>query len=100
MLTAVAQVLADRGEPMRAKDVHVAVERLLGEPIVWSSVKQALASNASGISPRFVRVRARGPEVATDSAAEGLPATSAEVVGWSDQDRWTLPGSFPTRLDP
>jgi hypothetical protein len=59
VLTAVVQVLANRGEPMRAKDIHAAVEALLGAPVAWSSVKAALAANVSGTSPRFVRI-ARG----------------------------------------
>ncbi len=59
VLTAVVRVLADRGEPMRAKDIHAAVEASLGAPVAWSSVKAALAANISGTSPRFVRV-ARG----------------------------------------
>jgi hypothetical protein len=59
VLKAIVQVLTDRGEPMRAKDIHAAVEALVGEPVVWSSVKDALASHASGSSRRFVRV-ARG----------------------------------------
>jgi len=59
VLKAVVQVLADRDEPMRAKDIHAAVEASLGAPVAWSSVKAALAANVSGASPRFVRV-ARG----------------------------------------
>ena len=59
MLKAVVQVLADRGEPMRAKDIHAAVEASLGERVRWASVKAALAANVSGTAPRFVRV-ARG----------------------------------------
>ena len=59
VLKAVVQVLADRGEPMRAKDIHAAVETSLGAPVAWSSVKASLAANVSGTSPRFVRV-ARG----------------------------------------
>jgi hypothetical protein len=59
VLNAVMQVLADRGEPMRAKDIHVAVEALVGEPVAWSSIKGALADHVSGPSPRFVRI-ARG----------------------------------------
>jgi hypothetical protein len=59
VLTAVVRVLADRGEPMRAKDIHAAVEASLGATVAWSSVKAALAANVSGASPRFVRV-ARG----------------------------------------
>lgn len=56
---AVVTVLAERDEPMRAKDIHAAVEALVGGPVVWSSVKQALASNVGGPSPRFMRI-ARG----------------------------------------
>jgi hypothetical protein len=41
---------------MRARDIHTAVETLLEEPVAWSSVKMALASNVSGSSRRFVRV--------------------------------------------
>jgi len=44
---------------MRATDIRVAVEALLGEPVAWSSIKGALASNVSGSSPRLVRI-ARG----------------------------------------
>lgn len=52
-------MLTDREEPMRAKETHAAVEAMVGEPVGWSSVKQALASHISGPSPRFVRI-ARG----------------------------------------
>lgn len=59
VVKAVVNVLTNREEPMRAKDIHVAVEALVGEPVSWSSVKQALASHVSGPSPLFVRI-ARG----------------------------------------
>jgi len=59
VLKAVVEVLVDRREPMRATDIRAAVEAVLGEPVAWSSIKGALASNVSGSSPRFVRV-ARG----------------------------------------
>lgn len=59
VVEAIVQVLSDRQEPMRAKDIHAAVEALLGEPVRWKSVKAALAANVSGASARFVRV-ARG----------------------------------------
>jgi hypothetical protein len=59
VLKAIVQVLADREEPMRAKDIHAAIEASLGEPVSWSSIKGALADNSSGSSPRFVRI-ARG----------------------------------------
>ncbi len=56
VLKAVVQVLADRQEPMRAKDIHAAVEALVGEPVPRSSVKGALASDVAGSSGRLVRV--------------------------------------------
>jgi hypothetical protein len=59
IVQAIVRVLADRQGPMQAKEVHAAVEALLGESVCWASVKAALAGNISGSSPRFVRV-ARG----------------------------------------
>jgi HB1, ASXL, restriction endonuclease HTH domain len=59
IIEAIVQVLTERQEPMQAKEVHAAVEVLLGEPVRWASVKAALAGNVAGPSPRFVRV-ARG----------------------------------------
>lgn len=59
VVKAIEEVLADRVEPMRPKEIHAAVEELVGEPVGWSSVKQALASHLSGSSPRLARV-ARG----------------------------------------
>ncbi len=48
-------MLTDWGEPMRAKDIHAAVQALAGEPVPSSSVKGALASNVSASSGRLVR---------------------------------------------
>ena len=53
---AVEQVLAEHGEPMQAKAVHLAVEALLGQAVSWSSVKNALVDHVAGPAPRFVRV--------------------------------------------
>jgi hypothetical protein len=61
----VAQVLADRAEPMRATDIHAAVEALLDETVCWGSVKNALVNNITGPSRRFVRI-ARGRYVLTE----------------------------------
>ncbi len=41
---------------MQAKEIHAAVEALLGKPVRWASVKAALAGGVSGASPRFMRV--------------------------------------------
>lgn len=56
MLKAIVYVLADRSEPMQAKDIHKSVEATLGEPVAASSIKTALIANTSGRSPRLVRV--------------------------------------------
>ena len=67
---AVITVLERRGEPMHARDAHIAAEALLGEPVRWGSVKACLAANVAGSSLRFVRV-------APGRYAMGvLPATS------------------------
>jgi hypothetical protein len=69
VLAAVLRVLAERTEPMRARDVHGAVEALLGEPVRWGSVKKCLSSNVAGLSPRFVRV-ARGRYAVSTATAD------------------------------
>jgi hypothetical protein len=56
---AVAHVLCVAGAPMRAEEVHAAVEALLGERVRRTSVKATLAGNLDGPAPRFARV-ARG----------------------------------------
>ena len=56
MLKAIVRVLADQDEPMRAKDIHAAVEAAQGEPVAASSIKTALVANATGSSRRLVRV--------------------------------------------
>lgn len=55
VLEAIVQVLADRGEPMHVKDIHAAVEALVGEPVPPPSVKGGPAKNVAGSSRRFVR---------------------------------------------
>jgi len=56
VLKAVVQVLTDRGEPMHVKDIHAAVEALVGEAVPSPSIRGALAKNVAGSSRRFVRV--------------------------------------------
>ncbi len=56
VLAAVTEVLGWAvGQPMQAREIHVAVEGLLGEPVSWSSIKNCLASNVNGEGPRFER---------------------------------------------
>jgi hypothetical protein len=64
---AVVRVLADHGGPMRATQVHAAVEALLGEPVSADSVSWALAADVRGPAPTLVRV-ARGRYILADAA--------------------------------
>lgn len=56
VVAAVVGVLEMHAAPMRARDVHRAVEAMLGRPVRRASVKACLAANVSGAAPRFVRV--------------------------------------------
>ena len=56
MLETITLVLARAGQPMRACQIHAAAKQLAGEPLLWTSVKAALAAGASGQRPRFQRV--------------------------------------------
>jgi hypothetical protein len=53
------QVLAESVEPMRMRDIHVEVERLVGRPVTRSAIKNWLAGHTGGKKPLFVRI-ARG----------------------------------------
>jgi hypothetical protein len=53
---AVERVMAASGEPMRARDVHAEVEKLLGMPVPASSVKNWLAKQVQDRQSRVVRV--------------------------------------------
>ena len=57
VLTAATNVLERAGRPLRVRDVHARVEELLGAPIPFSSVNEALSTHASGRHQRFRRVR-------------------------------------------
>lgn len=58
ILATVTETLAEASLPMRAVDIHAAVQAARGTPVSWSTVKDCLASNARP-GGRFVRV-ARG----------------------------------------
>ena len=57
MLEIVIRVLKQAGNPMQVRDIHAAAEQLAGKPLLWKSVKAALAVNAEGEDARFERVR-------------------------------------------
>src|SRR5664279_5668558 len=57
VLETVTLVLELAGEPMRARDIHATACELVVEPLLWKSVKAALAACAEGSEARFERVR-------------------------------------------
>ncbi len=57
VLDAVTNVLERAGRPLRVRDVHARVEELLGAPIPFSSVNEALSTHAGGGDQRFRRLR-------------------------------------------
>jgi hypothetical protein len=57
VLEAVTNVLERAGRPLRVRDVHTAVEELLGGPIPFSSVNEALLMHAGRGDQRFRRLR-------------------------------------------
>jgi hypothetical protein len=69
VLETVTLVLKLAGEPMRAREIHAAACELFGEPLLWESVKGALAANLTGEHPRFRRVRRGVYQTAKDVTA-------------------------------
>jgi hypothetical protein len=57
VLEAVTNVLERARRPLRVRDIHAAVEKLLAAPIPFSSVNEALSAHVSGKDQRFHRVR-------------------------------------------
>ena len=66
VLETVMLVLESAERPMRAREIHSVAEQLAGVSLLWTSVKAALASGASGRSPRFERVRYGVYQIARD----------------------------------
>src|SRR5439155_23496152 len=52
---AILAVLAQTDSEMRLKDIHVAVERLLGGRVSFQSVADYLLTRSKGLNPVFVR---------------------------------------------
>jgi hypothetical protein len=57
VLETVTVVLERARGPMWIREIHAAAEELAGQPLLWKSVKAALAVNAEGEETRFERVR-------------------------------------------
>ena len=66
VLETVTLVLERAGEPMRAREIHEAACELACEPLLWTSVKAALAADVTDEHPRFRRVRHGVYQVARD----------------------------------
>ena len=67
MLETVTLVLQLAGEPMPAREIHAAACELVGEPLLWKSVKAALSAAVTGEHPRFRRVRHGVYQLARDA---------------------------------
>ena len=66
VLETVTLVLERAGKPMPAREIHAAACELVGEPLLWNSVKAALTKNVTGEYPRFRRVRHGVYQLASD----------------------------------
>ena len=56
VLETITRVLRRENRPMRTREIHEAAERLLGEPLLWKSVKGTLSNYSHGPAPRFIRL--------------------------------------------
>ena len=79
---AVATVLALAGRPMRAREVHRSCEELLGRPVRWGTVKNALLSSSAAQRGVIQKV-AYGMYVHVDLANAG-DATALPAIGSDD----------------
>jgi hypothetical protein len=66
VLATITRVLEEANYPMRAREIHVAASELVGEPLLWKSVKAALSANVTGEHPCFRRVRRGVYQLARD----------------------------------
>jgi len=49
----IARLLSEADQVMRAREIHRALERDLGEAVSWSSIASALRNNCSGPDATF-----------------------------------------------
>jgi hypothetical protein len=73
VLETVTLVLERAGGPLRAREIHAAVQQLAGEQLLWTSVKAALAAGVAGKSPRFRRVRRGVYQTAESVSSRRVP---------------------------
>ena len=73
VLETVTLVLDSAEEPMRGREIHATAEKLVSEPLCWTSVKAALVTEKAGKSPRFRRVRRGVYQTAENASARRTP---------------------------
>jgi hypothetical protein len=72
VLEAVTLVLEMAVRPMRASEVHMAANELLGSPLLWRSVKGILSAYMIGGDKRFRRVKRGVYELAAHHAGRSV----------------------------
>jgi hypothetical protein len=81
VLETITCVLERAGRPMRVREIHAAVCELAGEPLLWTSVKGALAGYTSGPERRFRRIRRGVYELAgSPGQTRSLEAAGGRVL--------------------
>jgi hypothetical protein len=70
-LAALTIVLGTAAEPLRVRAIHASVEELLGEPIPYSTVKDALSAHSGRSDHRFCRARGGCYELAARARRQG-----------------------------
>jgi hypothetical protein len=78
VLETVTLVLKRAGEPLPAREIHATACELAGAPLLWKSVKAALATNVTGEHPRFRRMRHGVYELAKDIIDRGARSNLLE----------------------
>ena len=81
VLETVTLVLEQAEEPLRVREIYGAACELVGEPLLWRSVKAALSADVTGKHPRFRRVRRGVYQLARDvrrcTSRAALPTRSS-----------------------
>ena len=71
VLETVKHVLREAGKPLRVSEIHAACERVLGRPVVYSTVKDCLREKRR-MTPLFMKVRHGVYELIADPRSRGL----------------------------
>jgi len=94
VLETVIRVLEQAADAMQVREIHAAAEQLAGKPLLWKSVKAALAVNAEGEEARFERVRRGFYRIKERRPAEYEASRSKRAEGGSEP---AMPGFGASR---